>query len=102
MMMSLLVEDECNETQSTMVLKEPKVEGNNVKVEQQQHEEEDDLRVGGGGVMERKILTGNVRMKNNSDIYYYFDDDDDLVHGVNKAAAVELYDRNCPTRCRQI
>ena len=42
-------EDECNETQSTMVLKEPKVEGNNVKVEQQQHEEEDDLRVGGGG-----------------------------------------------------
>jgi len=52
--------------------------------------------------MERKILTRNVRMKNNSDIYYYFDDDDDLVHGVNKAAAVELYDRNCPTRCRQI
>jgi len=32
-----------------MVPKEPKVEGNNVKVEEQQHEEEDDLRVGGGG-----------------------------------------------------
>ena len=52
--------------------------------------------------MERKILTRNVRMKNNSDIYYYFDDDNDLVHGVNKAAAAELYYRNCPTRCRQI